>query len=589
MEKLNDVHEQFAEYFPDKKLRPFLYILSKRLAEGNICVPLQSILPDDLPEVYQSLLTEADLKNHDKVSGAEANHPIVFVDGNLYLQRYYKYESRILQNIIARIKAEIKDESAKQSLLQHKDYIAGLFGYTGKKLNWQLAAAISAVLNNFTIITGGPGTGKTTTVAATLEILRLINPGGLRIALAAPTGKAAGRMAESLKKAGEKLGGQTELLFSSLVPFTIHRLLGTQKGSNYFRYNEHNRLPYDIIVADESSMLDVALFSKFLDAVPQTCKLILLGDKNQLAAVEAGSLFGDLCQAQECLNLFAKERAEFLNEFIPAGSTLFAENSNSNDSEHLLFQHVIELQHSYRFSADDGIGKLSQAVIGNNVEIIESFYTNQNPEVTLTEDGNDKIFESFAGLYLAYIKEKDIALALQKFNELRILCAVREGKDGVFAMNRKVELLLQKQGLIRVSGTIYENRPVLVTENNYELGLFNGDIGITRADENNVMKVWFEKQGGGLQGVLAAYLPAADTAFAMTIHKSQGSEFEKVFITLPSFGSTRLLSRELLYTGITRAKKQVIICTTKEVLLQAAATRLKRSSGLAARLAGKHK
>lgn len=584
MEKINDVHQQFAEFFPQKELWPYYYILSQRLAEGSITVPIHEIELEELPEAYRRLLSEKDVIAHDKISDASAAHPIVFHKGNLYLQRYFKYETSILEHIKTKIEGEKNIKETMQALLSKREKITNIFPSPGEdKNNWQLAAALSAVLNDFTIITGGPGTGKTTTVAAALSIFKMLQPQGLRIALAAPTGKAAGRMAESLKKAGERFGTEMATFFAGLEPQTMHRLLGTQKGTHYFRHDAKRQLAYDIIIADESSMLDVALFAKFLDAVPQHCKVILLGDKNQLAAVEAGSLFGDLCQAQDCLNDFTSERDTFFNEFITGNTKPFAKNNTSKNKEHILFQHVIELQDSHRFSIEEGIGKLSEAVITNNVTVLQSFYQQKTKDITISEDANKKLFEAFAAGYASFIQEKDIGIALKKFNNLRILCAIRNGKDGVYTVNRNVELYLQKLGLVRASGQFYENKPVMITENNYELGLFNGDIGIVRADENNVMKVWFEKADGTLQGVLSAYLPTAETAFVMTIHKSQGSEFEEVFIILPELESNRLLSRELLYTGITRAKKRVTICCSEAILLQTAAAKFKRSSGLAER------
>ncbi len=586
MEKLNDVHQQFAEFFPDKHLHPYYYLLSKKLADGHICVPVAEIELEILPEGYVAKFTEKQLAAEETISGEEATHPITLVNGKLYLQRYFKYETFILSKIKEMISEENDYAERTAILLKHKKFIQELFkNFLPGKVNWQMAAALSAVLNKFTIITGGPGTGKTTTVAKALAIFLKLQPAGLRIALAAPTGKAAGRMAESLKNSAKNFDKATQAFFEELKPFTIHRLLQTKRGTHYFKYNADNPLPYDIIIADESSMLDVALFAKFLMALPKNCRLILLGDKNQLAAVEAGSLFGDLCQAQDCLNTFSLERATFLNEFIAKEELPFPVNENSKTAGHILFEHVVELQHSHRFSSEEGIGKLSDAVINNNVDILKTFLGKKDPQVTITEDADKKLFEKFILGYKAFIEEKDKSKALKKLNNLRVLCAVREGHEGVYEINRNIELFLQKRGLLKPSGAFYENRPIMVSENNYELGLFNGDMGLTRKDEDGTLKVWFEDAELGMKGVLTAYLPAADTAFAMTIHKSQGSEFDEVYIILPRQEENKLLSRELLYTGITRAKKHVTINTTSSVFLQASAAKLKRSSGLIDRLA----
>lgn len=586
MEKLNDVHQQFAEFFPDKHLHPYYYLLSKKLADGHICIPVTEVGFEILPEGYVAGLNEKQLTAEENISGEEATHPIILVNGKLYLQRYFKYETFILGKIREMIAVEKNFKAREEILLQHKNFIQEIFRNSLRgKVDWQLAAALSAVLNNFTIITGGPGTGKTTTVAKALAIYLKLQPSGLRIALAAPTGKAAGRMAESLKNSAKNFDKSTQEVFESLKPFTIHRLLQTKRGTHYFKFNAENPLPYDIIIADESSMLDVALFAKFLIALPKDCRLILLGDKNQLAAVEAGSLFGDLCQAQDCLNVFSEERATFLNQFTSPGDLPFPVNENKKTADHILFEHVIELQHSHRFSSGEGIGKLSEAVINNEQDILKNFLGKKDLQVMITEDDNKKLFEKFISGYKAYIEEKDKNEALKKLNNLRVLCAVREGHEGVYEVNRSIELYLQKKGLLKPTGVFYENRPVMVSENNYELGLFNGDMGITRIDENGTLKVWFENADGTLKNVLAAYLSSADTAFAMTIHKSQGSEFDEVYIILPRQEENKFLSRELLYTGITRAKKHVTINTTVSILLQASAAKLKRSSGITDRLA----
>ncbi len=586
MKKLNDVHQQFAEFFPDKHLHPYYYLLSKKLADGHICIPVSEVGVEILPEGYVAALNEKQLAAEENISGEEAAHPITLVNGKLYLQRYYKYETFILEKIRAMITGEQNFAERSNILLKHKEFIKNTFKKSlPGKVDWQLAAALSAVLNNFTIITGGPGTGKTTTVARALAIFLKLQSENLRIALAAPTGKAAGRMAESLKNSAKDFDKSTQAIFETLKPFTIHRLLQTKRGTHYFKYNAENPLPYDIIIADESSMLDVALFAKFLMAIPKDCRLILLGDKNQLAAVEAGSLFGDMCQAQDCLNVFSADRAAFLNEFLSSTDLPFPVNKNNDNAKHVLFEHVVELQHSHRFSAGEGIGKLSEAVINNKQETLKNFLGKKDPQVTITEDDNKKLFEEFISGYKAYIEEKDKNEALKKLNNLRVLCAVREGHEGVYEVNRRIELYLQNKGLLKPTGAFYENRPVMVSENNYELGLFNGDIGVTRKDENGTLKVWFENADGTMKEVLAAYLPAADTAFAMTIHKSQGSEFNEVYIILPRQEENKLLSRELLYTGITRAKKHVTINTTLNVFLQTTTAKLKRSSGLIDRLA----
>src|SRR5690625_3083062 len=302
-----------------------------------------------------------------------------------------------------------------------------------------MIAALSAVLNQFTIITGGPGTGKTTTVAKFLSLLLRIYP-ELRVALAAPTGKAAARMAESLKNS-TALDAATQKLIQQFEPSTIHRLLKVKRNSIYFKHNRENPIPYDLVIIDESSMIDIALFSKLMEAIPDTSKIVLLVDKNQLASVEDGSLFGDLCLAQNQLNQFSEERAQFINQFITSEAAKITEE-HITKTNHLLFEKVIELQKSYRFSDDGGIGKLSKAILTNNRESLMPFFENKDEEVQIDTHYSDEIFSDFIKKYEAYIRETDIKEAFKKLNQLRVLCAVREGPHGVYSVNAQIEKYL---------------------------------------------------------------------------------------------------------------------------------------------------
>ncbi len=435
------------------------------------------------------------------------------------------------------------------------------------------------MLNDFSIITGGPGTGKTTTVAKILAILFTINP-TLKVALAAPTGKAAVRMAESLKKASSDMPESISALFEAIVPGTIHRLLRYQPGSPYFRHNAENPVNFDVVIIDESSMIDVALFSKLLQAIGNNTRLILLGDKDQLASVEAGSLFGDLCNAQAGFTI-SPQRAELINGFISFRARQIPDEFIVRKNEHLLFQHIVELKRSHRFSSEKGIGKFSKAVINNEQDILELYLnTKKDDQVTIDNTYDEGVFENFIKGYIEYIKEPNIKEALNKLNGLRVLCAIRGGEQGLININRRIEKFLHQKRLIKPTAGFYENRPIIVTKNYYDLDLFNGDIGIIRYDENKVLKAWFEDSSGELKSVLPGFISEAETVFAMTIHKSQGSEYNNVLIVLPKAADIPILTAELLYTGITRAKSKVIVQATGEAIIKTAERRVKRISGI---------
>jgi exodeoxyribonuclease V alpha subunit len=589
METINNVHCQFASFFPSEALQPLAYMVSKKLAEGHICLPLNNIEKEFAGDPFYPdyhLGRKNDLFKNPFIATDPADiQPFILYNNKLYLQRYFNYETMILQRIQMLIASEsgLLKERLHQ-LHNHQTEVRAILNTNGipaTELPWQTAAVISGALNNFTIITGGPGTGKTSTVAKLLAVLFSMNS-SFKVALAAPTGKAAARMAESLKSASAT--GWSPDLFARLQPSTIHRLLRNIPGTTGFRYNALNPLHYDVVIIDESSMIDVALFAKLLDAIKPGTRLIMLGDKDQLASVEAGSLFGDLCQLPESTNRFSADRVSLINSFVAPGNTQFS-STNENFSGTLLSQHVIELKYSHRFSDDLGIGLFSKAVINNEVKRLNRFFDGP-PDLQVQIDFNEShlLFDDFILGYQEYILEKDIATALRKLNKLRVLCAVREGDHGLYDLNRRIEEFLRRKGLLKQAGDFYEHRPVMVTRNNYRLGLYNGDTGILRFDEEGILRAWFENAEGFLVPVLPAYLTQVETVYAMTIHKSQGSEFESVMVVLPTSHRKGLLTRELLYTAITRAKKHVIIRGTKEVILETTAQQVNRGSGISDRL-----
>lgn len=586
---INNVHQQFAAFFKNEKLQPYAFLVSKKLSEGHICIDLNEL--SDEPD-FENVPGKNNVKNYTTLLSREPlvttisgiKQPFVLHNEKLYLQRYFHYETIILQRIKQFIFSEQNIASQRMDeLAKNLGFIQQLFPAAAEKTNdetdWQMVAAIGAVLNNFTIITGGPGTGKTTTVAKIVALLFTINP-LLKVALAAPTGKAAARMAESLK-ATTVVNKAMHQTFQTHVPSTLHRLLKLSPGSTQSKYNKENPLDYDLIIVDESSMIDVSLFAKLLSAVGDHTRLILIGDKDQLASVEAGSLFGDLCNAQPELNLFAGERAAFINGLFSDKKSTINDSNTSDHIHHPLFQHIVELRHSHRFSGHEGIGRFSKAVISNNADIIQQFFKpGFDVQVAIDNTYSDAVFNKFVSGYSDYILEKDITKALAKFNNLRVLCAVREGNYGLYAINKKIEMLLQQKGLLSATGEYYEHRPIMVTKNYYDLQLFNGDIGIIRADENGTLKVWFLDSEQNLKSILPGFVGDSETVFAMTIHKSQGSEFDNVMVMLPDAADIELLTRELLYTAVTRAKKQVIIQGTEEIILQTAARSVKRVSGI---------
>ncbi len=500
---------------------------SRARAEGHICVPMKEIATMDGAPATASLRKKLRASG---VVGAPGDFtPLVLdQDDRLYLRRYWEYEQYLAE--------AIRRRAASRSATKEK-----------KETDLQKVAAARAVANNFTVITGGPGTGKTRTVMAILALLQK-QPGGenLRVALAAPTGKAAARLTESVRAANQ-----------TLEATTIHRLLGYLPGSPYFRHDEEHPLTADVVIVDEASMIDLALMAKLVAAVRPDAPLILLGDRDQLASVEAGSVLADICAA--------------------------AENAQPNDPLHGT---VVALQKNYRFAPTGGIYRVSTAVNAGEADIaLAAFQEDGEARWQPLPDAaklTGALRERVVAAFRPCLETDDPFQALAQLQKFRILCALRHGPFGVESLNAIAEEILAAVGLLNPRpGTSYRGQPLTITENNYNLGLFNGDSGIVLPDpdDGGELRAFFVSAEGKLRRFLPSRLPRHETAFAMTVHKSQGSEFECLLLVLPE-KDTPLLTRELLYTAITRARTHVEIWASELVLRAAIARRVTRTSGL---------
>ncbi|MGF1719882.1 exodeoxyribonuclease V subunit alpha [Vibrio kyushuensis] len=484
-------------------------------------------------------------------------------------------------------------------------------------VNWQKVAAAVALTRRFAVISGGPGTGKTTTVTKLLAALITQAEQAGRvptICLVAPTGKAAARLTESIGQAISELAVSPDL--KAQIPTqasTIHRLLGALPNSAEFRHNKLNPLHLDILVIDEASMVDLPMMYKVVDALPDHARLILLGDKDQLASVEAGSVLGDICSFQKIG--YSKAQTKLLQDLtqyqnLSDGGTEVVEekgvSNESNANSHAIGDSLCMLQKSFRFDARSGIGQLSKAINSGQskrVDVVLSQGFSDIQVQSLSSDSYNQMLKTLVDEYGLYLKQihasrtdviasleeqlKRAQLALKQFSQCRLLCAIREGDFGVSGLNQRIERALTTQRLIRPQDELwYHGRPVMVTQNDHGLGLYNGDIGICMydySDEERRLKVFFELPDGSVKSVLPSRVPSHDTAYAMTIHKSQGSEFALTLMVLPP-DFTPLLTRELIYTGITRAKKRLELYANMTVLKRGIRVKTERASGLVERL-----
>lgn len=458
-------------------------------------------------------------------------------------------------------------------------------------LNWQKLSVAVAATRHFSVISGGPGTGKTTTVTKLLALLieqGLLNQQTLTIKLVAPTGKAAARLTESIAGAKGKLDLAVNV--ADLIPEqagTIHRLLGVIPNRQSFRHDAENPLHLDVLVVDEASMVDLPLMAKLLAALPPQARLILLGDKDQLSSVEAGSVLADICAYAE--SGYSATQANWLTQI-----TDYELNQFQDPNASAIYDSLCLLRKSYRFDVDSGIGCLAGAVNRGDLNEFDRVWENDHDDITLhplSSDEYELLIKMACKGYQLYLHnlvtapdDQQAKIVLRSFNDFQILTAIREGDFGVQGLNQRIEKALAKNRHIEKSQSDwYAGRPIMITSNDHGLGLYNGDIGICMLDQDARLRVYFEMADGSVQSFLPSRLPPHQTVFAMTIHKSQGSEFAHTVMILPN-RFTPVLTRELVYTGITRAKNKLDIFANVPVMKKAIQLRTERVSGLMALL-----
>jgi exodeoxyribonuclease V alpha subunit len=592
-------------------------LLSELEGRGHSCLMLDELVDDPCTltgwseEQWQALAAAAaPLPKSVKawsalLSGAEQvwqagdlsfDQPLVLDGARLYLRRYWRDETLVAGSIGARAR-QLRAVDAGQV----RGWLDILFASHRKAEtpDWQKIACAVALRGSVAIITGGPGTGKTYTVARLLALLFAVAPdaGGLRIALAAPTGKAAARLKQSIDKAltelADKVGGELplrDLTARMGAARTLHSLLGARPDTRAFAHNQGNPLDVDVLIVDEASMVHLEMMASLLDALPAGAMLVLLGDKDQLASVEAGAVLGDLCQNAQAGGYDAATMAYALEA---SGETIPADFAGAAGA---LAQQTVMLRHSRRFGGP--IGQLALAVNAGEVALAEAVLRGGDDAVRWIEHAQQhhvlQLAEEGYRLYLALLQGSGNAgddgwakAVLQSFEAFRLLCAVRDGEWGVTGLNAAIEQKLEAARLVRRRGEWYVGRPVMVTRNDYGTGVFNGDIGLTLADpaRPDSLRVYF-LEGDRVRSVLATRLRHVETAYAMTVHKSQGSEFAHTVLVLPKSGGS-MLARELVYTGITRASEMFTLVTpASAVLAEAIARRTRRASGLRDMLAG---
>ena len=545
------------------------------IGADDIETPIDWLTGLDLATARARLTESASIEVIDtQADEGELTTPLVLHGHTLYLRRYWANAQRIEQVLNERL----QDEAMAIPDLRRR--LDTLFPPEGRHPDWQRVACALATRSRFTLITGGPGTGKTRTVLRLLGLLQAqrmdTDPHRpLRIRLAAPTGKAAARL-------GESISGEIDALplpesVRDAIPrgvSTLHRLLGPRPGSRQFRHDRHNPLHADLVVVDEASMIDQELTARLLDALRPETRLVLLGDKDQLASVEAGAVLGELCAGADAGNYTAATVAWVQER---AGDDI----SGWQGPGTALQQHIVKLRESRRFTADSGIGAFAEAVRRDDHRRAEALLDGPDRDIrrlALAHAGDTAIETAASEGYRPYLDtlrqsrpagddgdatREWARTVLRAFGRFQVLATLRHGPFGVTGLNERIAGQLRHEGLIDRAGGWFEGRPVMITRNDYELGLMNGDVGIclsTRLPGENEprLRVAFELADHSVRLLLPSRLDAVESVFAMTVHKSQGSEFDRVLVVLPTAGPARTRP-ELLYTAATRARQIAVI------------------------------
>jgi exodeoxyribonuclease V alpha subunit len=566
---------------PSPELELAAKLVSNFRERGDICVALRAITSTDAskiggPDVPPLKSWVRKLRASGVVGEPGEFAPLILDKAErLYLQRYWKYEDDLGRNLQARLRDNPICDFTQSELAKN---LEGLFP---AQSDLQKVAAFVAATSPLCVISGAPGTGKTRTIVLICALLiALAGKRGLNFALAAPTGKAAVRLKETIAQTRFSLRLPDELKLPEDAS-TIQRLLGAKGDSPHFRHDAKNPLAADVVIVDEASMIDLALLAKLFDAVRPDARIILVGDKDQLASVEAGSAFRDICTPGRELGIsvsLAEAYAKCTGEKLEGTSA----------SEAPIHPVVVELRRNYRFTRETGIGELSSAVNQGDAEgaiaVLKRGGRIRWRPTPSAKNFEREVRERVFSRFEKFLTLTDPTDALNQLAEFAVLCALRRGPFGAETVNALLERMLRETGRTEGNARYHVGEPVIIVRNDYNIGLFNGDLGIVLPDATSgELRVFFRSEDSDVLNFAPGRLPAHQPAFALTVHKSQGSEFRDALLILPERDAP-VLTRELLYTGVTRVRETVEVWATEHILRQTIKRKIERSSGLRDRL-----
>jgi len=589
-----------------------LIALSASVRNGHTCLPIKSISQQSfghksdnmgvithhgylfpLFEVIDECCLSLDLS-------AENNSGIVYENNCLYMRRNHQFEQELQHQLQDRMAVPLEYSNDDMANVINELFSSNAEQETNKEIDWQKVAVANSLNKRVSVIAGGPGTGKTYTVTKLLAAIISLNNAATeqvvskKIALVAPTGKAAQRLTESISQAVTGFSGQIADDVLSAIPTeakTLHRFLGVIPNQIQFKHNQDNLIDCDVVILDEVSMVDLALMTRLFRALPKHTQVIMLGDADQLPSVALGSVLADIAprphpgySLENVNRLQAITTITQINKGIQSQYASQAKpKSGANYCDHLSF-----LYKSRRFDGKGGIGLIAKAVIESNAErawqllcpaqkvaLEQQQISKQLSYAAHIDDALPALVQQY---YAPLLKAQDINQAFKQLSLFRVLSGSRQGDQGVEFLNEHIAQLLGKQ--LGAKHSLYHGLPIMVNENNYSLGLYNGDVGIIWASAKGHLVAAFECPEQGYRYIMPTRLPKYEPVYAMTIHKTQGSEFSHVYMVLSNQQDNKLLSRELLYTGITRAKKNLTITALHRVWYRAVETQVKRFSNL---------